>query len=138
MINTDMIASSSRLLWTVILVGAGIAHVVLPEAFVAYYPSYLPWPDLAVLVSAVVEWILAALLWNKSTQRAAWLGIAALMIVYVPVHVYVITHNNAVVNPPVALPLWLAWARLPMQFVLIGWAWWMGRSAATLAAHTQP
>jgi uncharacterized membrane protein len=31
------------------------------------------------------------------------------------------------VSPPVAIPLWLAWVRLPMQFLLIGWAWWLGR-----------
>lgn len=127
MINALTIASWSRLFWTGILIGAGLAHVVLPEAFVAYYPTYLPWPQAAIYASAVVEWLLAALLWSGRTQRAAWLGIAALMVVYVPVHVYVITHHHAIVHPPVAIPLWLAWARLPMQFVLIGWAWWMGR-----------
>lgn len=126
MIDTVTVATSSRLLWSGMLIGAGLAHVLLPQAFVAYYPSYLPWPSGAIYASAVVEWVLAALLWTRM-QRVAWLGIAALMIVYMPVHVYVVTHHDTIVDPPVAIPLWLAWARLPMQFVLIGWAWWMGR-----------
>ena len=130
MINTVTIVFFSRFLWTGMLVGAGLAHVVLPEAFVAYYPSYLPWADAAISVSAVVEWLLAALLWTRM-HRTAWLGIAALMVVYVPVHVYVITHHEAIIGAPVAIPLWLAWVRLPLQFLLIGWAWWMWKRVAS-------
>jgi uncharacterized membrane protein len=126
MINTSTISTLSRLLWTGILLGAGLAHVVQPEAFVAYYPTYLPWPQVAIYASAVVEWLLAVMLWS-TMQRAAWFAIAALMLIYVPVHVFVITHHETVVSPPVAIPLWLAWVRLPMQFLLIGWAWWLGR-----------
>lgn len=129
MINTVTIVFFSRFLWTGMLVGAGLAHVVLPEAFVAYYPAYLPWPQVAIYASAVVEWLLAVMLWS-TMQRTAWFAIAALMVVYVPVHVFVITHHGSIVNPPVAIPLWLAWLRLPMQGFLIGWAWWMGRRKA--------
>ncbi|MBU3740775.1 MAG: hypothetical protein FGM24_00655 [Candidatus Kapabacteria bacterium] len=117
----------SRLLWTAILSGAALAHVVVPTWFVAYYPSYLPWPELAISGSAFVEVLLAALLWNRRTERIGFIGIALLMLMYMPVHVYVITHHDAIVNPPVAIPLWLAWVRLPMQLVLIAWAYRLGR-----------
>ena len=127
MISLHTIRAVSRPVWTLLLVVAGVAHVVVPDAFIAYYPAYLPWPTAAIYASAVVEWLLAALLWNAHTQRAAWYMIAALMVVYVPVHVYVVTDHSAIINPPVAIPLWLAWVRLPMQFVLVGWAWWMGK-----------
>lgn len=130
MINTVTIVFFSRFLWTGMLVGAGLAHVVLPEAFAAYYPSYLPWPQAAIMASAVVEWILAALLWSRK-QRTAWLGIATLMVIYVPVHVYVITHHHEIIDPPVAIPFWLAWVRLPLQFLLIGWSGWMWKRVAS-------
>lgn len=127
MISLHTIGTLSRPIWTLLLVTAGLAHVIVPEAFIAYYPTYLPWPTLAIFASAIVEWGLAALLWSRRTQRMAWYGIAALMVVYVPVHIYVVTDHSLIVNAPVEIPLWLAWVRLPWQFVLVGWAWWMGR-----------
>ena len=129
MTNPATIMFVSRFLWTGMLVGAGVAHVVMPEAFMAYYPSYLPGAEAAIVASAMIEWLLAVLLWTR-VQRIAWLGIAVLMVVYVPVHVYVITHHDVIVNPPVVIPLWLAWVRLPLQILLIGWAWLMGRHSA--------
>ena len=126
MISLQTIRTASRPVWTLLLVVAGVAHVVVPNAFIAYYPMYLSLPVLAIYASAAVEWLLAALLWTRM-QRVAWFGVAALMVVYVPVHVYVVTDHSAIINPPVAIPLWLAWVRLPMQFVLVGWAWWMGK-----------
>jgi uncharacterized membrane protein len=29
------------------------------------------------------------------------------------------------------LPAWLLWSRLPLQFVLIAWAWWYTRNDLT-------
>lgn len=121
----------SRPVWTLLLTTAGLAHVVTPDAFIAYYPAYLPWPERAVYGSALFEWLLAALLWNSRTQRAAWYAIAALMVVYVPVHIYVVTDHGLIVSAPVEIPLWLAWIRLPMQFVLVAWAWWMARGVTS-------
>lgn len=127
MISLQTIRTVSRPIWTLLLVVAGLAHVIVPEAFIAYYPTYLPWPTAAIYASAIVEWLLAALLWNRRFEHIAWYGITALMVVYVPVHIYVVTDHHFIVNAPVEIPRWLAWVRLPWQFVLIGWAWWMGR-----------
>jgi uncharacterized membrane protein len=118
----------SRCVWTGLLVSAATAHFVVPEWFVAYYPSYLPLANEAVAVSGIVEIVLAALLWIRQTRRLAWLAIMALMIVYIPVHVYVVTHHDAITHPTFTIPLWLAWVRLPMQGVLVWWAAWQLRS----------
>jgi uncharacterized membrane protein len=107
--------------------GAGAAHLAFPGFFLAYYPAYLPWPEAAVLVSALVEWLLAVGLWLPRWERAAWLAVAGLMVVYVPVHWYVIASHAQIAHPWPAVPLWLAWVRLPAQFGFIGWAlgrWW--------------
>ena len=112
----------SRVLWTGLLVSAATAHLFLPDWFVAYYPSYLPLAHEAVAISAGVELLLAALLWVPRTRRGTWLAIAILMVAYTPVHIYVITHHDVISHPPLAIPLWLAWLRLPMQFVLVWWA----------------
>jgi uncharacterized membrane protein len=121
----------SRCVWTGLLVSAATAHFVVPEWFVAYYPSYLPLANEAVAISGVVEVLLAALLWMPRTRRLAWFAITVLMIVYVPVHVYVITHYDAITHPAVKIPLWLACVRLPMQGML---AWWAGRQLRSMPA----
>jgi uncharacterized membrane protein len=113
----------SRWFWTLLLAGAGVAHLVLPNFFVAYYPAYLPWAQEAVVASAVVEWLLALGLWLPRWERVAWLAVAGLMLSYVPVHWYAITDHAHLAHPWPAVPLWLAWVRLPVQFGFIGWAW---------------
>ncbi len=119
----------SRFVWTLLLAGAGTAHLVMPDWFVAYYPSYMPFASSAldvVVISGVVEFVVAALLWIPRTRRIAWLSIAALMVLYTPVHVYVITHHDVILHPPLTIPLWVAWLRLPVQFVFV---WWAGYEA---------
>lgn len=123
-------ASISRWFWTILLVVAGIAHFVKADFFLAYYPDYLPFPKAAVLGSAFVEWLLAALLWLPRYQRMAWLGIAVLMVCYLPVHIYLITDHANIAHPDLAVPLWLAWARLPLQFVFIFWPYRIYRNNA--------
>lgn len=113
----------TQLTWTVLLISAGVTHLVLPQFFVAYYPAYLPWPEQMVLVSGIGEMVLAIGLWVRSLQRLAWLAVSMLMVVYTLVHIYVITDYTTILHPEPAIPLWLAWVRLPLQGVLIGWAW---------------
>lgn len=113
--------------WTLLLVAAGAAHLWRPDFFTAYYPAYLPWPHEAVMVTAWLEWILALGLWHPRTASSAWTLIGLLMLLYVPVHVYVITHHAEITHPVPAVPRWLAWLRLPVQGLLIWSAWRMRR-----------
>ena len=110
----------SRLIWSSMLVLAAMAHFFAHDAFAAYYPSYLPLRDAAITGTGVVEIALAILLWT-SRQRLAWLLICILMIIYFPVHLYVVTDHASIIDPPYFIPLWLAWARLFMQGGLIAW-----------------
>lgn len=118
----------SRMLWTLLLCSAAIAHFTHREFFVAYYPSYLPWPDVAIPATAVIEVVLAILLWLPSTVRWSWALIAALMLCYLPVHLYVVTHYSVVAHPSPAVPLWAGWVRLILHVPLIVWPVWMGRN----------
>lgn len=117
--------------WTVLLTAAGIAHLAKPDFFLAYYPNYLPFPGPAIWVTAWLEWLLAILIWQPRYRRMAWLSIAVLMVCYLPVHLYVITHHAHITHPELAVPLWLAWVRLPVQFGFMAWAFgmrWMNLS----------
>ena len=52
---------------------------------------------------------------------AAW-GLIALFIAVFPANIYMAIHNIKVEGIPQIQPLY--WARLPLQFVLIAWAYW--------------
>jgi uncharacterized membrane protein len=117
----------SRWFWTLLLIAAGMAHFARLDFFLAYYPSYLPWPKAAIWGTGILEIILAMLLWVTRGQKPAYLGITLLMLAYLPVHVYVITHHARILHPHPAIPLALAWLRLPVQLVFITWAYWCWR-----------
>ena len=119
---------ASRVIWSSMLVLAAIAHFLAHDAFAAYYPSYLPLRDAAITCTAFVEVGLAILLWTRR-QRLAWILVCVLMVIYFPVHLYVVTDHASIVNPPYFIPLWMAWARLFMQGGLIVWTGHLARIA---------
>ena len=123
------IEGTSRILWTGLLVSAAVAHWLMPEWFIAYYPSYLPLADAAIAASAIVELMIAFALWHPRLRRSAWISLSILMLIYLPVHIYVITHHDTIVHPSITIPLWLAWLRLPVQFVFIAWPALMAKGA---------
>lgn len=60
------------------LASAGVGHLIDPEQFLAQVPPYLPAPELLVLVSGVIELVLAAALVLLPRRRAA-VGIVVLL-----------------------------------------------------------
>lgn len=107
----------------VLFVAAGVNHFVRPDFYVRIVPPYLPWPRELVLVSGVAEVLLGVLLLiPRTTVLAAW-GLIALLIAVFPANLHMALHTGQ--YPEV--PAWALWLRLPMQGVLIAWAWWYTR-----------
>lgn len=112
-------------------VAAGTAHFLLPEFFLEIMPPYLPWHRELVLLSGAAEVALGVLLVPQATRRAAAFGVMALLVAVFPANLHQAIHQ---VHPPHA-PAWMGtpspaalWMRLPMQGVLILWAWWHTRA----------
>lgn len=105
----------------------GLQHFYNPSFFMAIMPPYFPYHLPLVYLSGGIEIALGAgLLIKKSRRYAAW-GLIALLIAVYPANIY-LAFNEA---PQEALGIsqFLAsWVRLPLQFVLIGFAYW----------HTKP
>jgi len=98
---------------------AGISHFVHPQAFMSIMPPWLPWPAMLVLVSGICEVGFGLLLLPVATRRVgAWLIIALLVAVF-PANVQMAV-NYAHAQSPY---LWIALLRLPLQGVLVWWAW---------------
>jgi len=103
---------------------AGVLHFVA-ELYVQIIPPFLPAPLALVYLSGVAEIVVGVGVLVPRTRRyAAWATIAMLIAIF-PANVYMATSMVVVdgiggSNPS---PL-IRWGRLPLQGVLILWAYW--------------
>jgi uncharacterized membrane protein len=99
---------------------AGVNHFVHPEFYVKIMPPYLPWHLELVYISGIAEAFLGlVILLPKWRSWAAW-GLIALLIAVFPANIHMALHSDLYANIPPAF----LWARLPLQFVMIAWAYW--------------
>ncbi len=99
---------------------AGINHFLNADFYLKMMPPFLPWHLFLIYLSGVFEIALGVLLLIPKYTRLAAYGLIALLIAVFPANIFM------AVNPqlfsefsPLALYL-----RLPLQFVLIVWAYW--------------
>jgi uncharacterized membrane protein len=110
-------------LFAAVFVTAGILHFLWTDVFVRIVPPYLPWHRELVYLSGVAEILLGVLLLiPPCTGYAAW-GLIALLIAVFPANVQMAL---AASEFPMISPM-LIWLRLPLQGVLIAWAYWFTR-----------
>lgn len=109
---------TGRVAFAAIFVVAGIGHFAASRFFERVVPPSLPYPRAIVLVSGAVEVLLGLLLLvPKRSRLAAW-GLIALLIAVFPANIYVYRHQELFALPPLVHLL-----RLPLQGVLIYWAY---------------
>ncbi len=114
-----------RLLLSLLLFTAGTLHFWRPALFVKIVPDYLPYPLALVYLSGAVEFVCAiGLLYPPTVRYAAWLSVLLFIGVF-PANLYMATHHIRFSGLPDSP--WVYWGRLPLQLVLIVWAWWLTR-----------
>jgi uncharacterized membrane protein len=105
---------------------AGVNHFVNPDFYLPIMPPYIPWHEAMVFLSGVAEVILGiGLLIPRTRVLAAW-GTIALLIAVFPANLHMAIADVPVGDPPGSAGA-LRWVRLPLQLVLIAWAWWYTR-----------
>jgi uncharacterized membrane protein len=119
------IRTALRWLLTVGMVLAGANHFIDPATYVAMMPSALPWPLELVYVSGVFEILGGLGLIFPRTRRLAGWGLIALFIAVFPANLNMAINHLPLGDRPV--PEWALWGRLPLQLVLIVWAWWVSQ-----------
>jgi uncharacterized membrane protein len=113
-----------RWLFGLIFVTAGINHFRDPALYVRMVPTYLPWHRELVYISGVFEVLLGGLLLMPRSQRLAAWGLIALLLAVFPANVHMALHPAEFPTIPPAV----LWVRLPLQGVLIAWAYWFTRA----------
>lgn len=114
-----------RWVLTVLMVAAGVNHFVDPDTYVAMMPDVLPAHLLLVYISGVAEIAGGLGLILPATRRLAAWGLVALLVAVFPANLNMAVNELPLGGRPLAP--WMLWARLPVQAVLIAWAWWYTR-----------
>lgn len=101
-----------------IYIFAGFMHFIKPKMYLRIMPRYLPFHKQLVLLSGIAEVVLGAALLYGPTQNLALYGIIAMLSVFLLVHFYMLSSKKAAAG----FPKWVLLLRLPLQFVLMFWA----------------
>jgi uncharacterized membrane protein len=114
-----------RLVLAGLFVTAGTLHFLMPSPFVQIVPPYLPWPLALVYLSGACEIAGGAGLLVPRLRGAAGWGLVVLLIAVFPANLHMALGDVQIRE--VDVPPLLLWLRLPLQAVLIVWAWWCSR-----------
>ncbi|MES1221727.1 MAG: DoxX family protein [Bacteroidota bacterium] len=98
---------------------AGIYHFVRPKFYTRIMPSWIPLHLQIVYISGACEITLGLLLFPLVTRSVAAWGIIVLLIAIFPANIQMMLNFRRRKNPY----LWITIVRLPLQVLLIWWAW---------------
>lgn len=103
----------------VLYIAAGVNHFVATEMYLQVMPLWLCCHRFLVYVSGVLETVLGVLLMVNATKRVAAWGLILLLIAIFPANVQMMLNYKEQSHPH----FWLTVLRLPLQPLLIWWAW---------------
>lgn len=98
---------------------AGINHFWHEDMYVKIMPHWLPYHHELVFISGVCEVLLGLLLLFQATRRLAAWGIILLLVAVFPANIQMMINFYREDSPY----LWAAVLRLPLQILLVWWAW---------------
>jgi uncharacterized membrane protein len=99
---------------------AGSIHFIKPKAYLRIMPRYLPAHKTLVFLSGAAEIILGFGLLFPETKNLAIYGIILILLIFLLVHFYMLSSDKA----GAGFPQWALWIRIPLQFILMLWAWY--------------
>jgi len=111
-------------LFAAIFIFAGFYHFYKPDIYLRIMPPYLPWPLALHLIAGFFEVVLGVMLLIPRFQRLAAWGLIALLLAVYPANIHMAVNHHLYPE----WPMIILWIRLPLQFVLIAWAWWFTKA----------
>lgn len=104
-------------------ISAGANHFINPHFYLDLIPPYLPFHEAINVISGLIEVLLGIDLLFRKTRPWAAYGIIAMLIAFIPSHIYFIEIGGCIATGLCA-PLWVGWLRLVIIHpLLIIWAW---------------
>jgi len=118
LLTTDTLQTILKGVFAAFFIYAGISHFRNPAFFLKITPKWVPVPEKVNLFVGAVEIALGIALMIPTVQSLAAWGIIALLIAVFPANVY---HYQKAKKK--GKYVWQTLARLPVQALLILWAW---------------
>jgi uncharacterized membrane protein len=107
-----------RVLFAMFMIYGGVQHLVKPDFYIPFVPSFLPFTTAIIFASGILEILLGIMLIIPKYSKHGAFGILLLMLIFLPIHVWdVFSATPAIGSHQAAL------IRLPVQFLLIFLAW---------------
>ena len=97
---------------------AGLMHFIKPKVYVKVMPDFMPRPKLLVYLSGIAEIVLGVALLFSNLKNWAIIGIVAMLIVFMIVHINMLRGGKHAAGAP----MWILILRIPIQAVLVWWA----------------
>lgn len=105
----------------IILIVAGLNHFINPTSYYPFIPAFMP-GSLSNYLGGAAELILGVGLFLPRFKYRAAIGVFWLMIIFLPLHIIDTLRTHPAIGSKT-----IAYIRLPFQFVLIAWAWWISK-----------
>jgi uncharacterized membrane protein len=122
-----------KYLLAISFIGAGLNHFANPDFYMGIMPPYLPWPSALHLTAGFFEFVFGVMLLIPRFQKwAAW-GLVALLLAVYPANIHMAAHHELYKYPMI-----FHWIRLPLQFVMIAWAWWYTKADEVKGLNYEP
>jgi uncharacterized membrane protein len=115
----------TRILLASLFLFAGTVHLVNPELFLPVMPPWIPFHLFCILASGVFELLggVGLLVPVRVIRVITGWGLVLLLLAVFPANIYMAVAHVKVHGFPAHA--WEAWARLPLQVVLIGLVFWV-------------
>ena len=96
----------------------GIVHFTHTGFYKPLMPKFLPAHNFLIYASGIAEIVLGIGVFFPKTKEYALWGIIAMLLVFLIVHINMLFPGNQL-----GVSLWILILRIPIQFVLIYWAY---------------
>jgi uncharacterized membrane protein len=125
------VTTSQRLL-AGFFVLAGTMHFVIPRQYEAIVPPYIPYHREAVAISGAAEIAGGLAVIPERTRELAGLWLVALLAAVFPANVHMAVNPGQIKGLDTdRIRPWMLWARLPLQPLVMLWAWRATRQRST-------
>ena len=116
----DLMAKVFTILLGLIFIAGGLGHFFIPDVYRPFFPDWVPYPDLVIYASGVVEVLVGVAMFIFIPQYRKWgaLGILILLILFLPLHI-----RDLFLDEPVLKETAIVIARIPIQLIMIWMAW---------------
>jgi uncharacterized membrane protein len=104
---------------SLLYIASGINHLWHSKFYLHIMPDHYSNPATLVRLSGEAEILCGVGLLIPATRRVSAYGIVLMLVLFLDVHQFMLRHPERFS----AIPEWVLWARIPLQFALIAWAW---------------